>query len=146
MFHALRITAWAALTASILITSAALAEQAASPVSAAQVVAPDNPEEFALSGNGLSKAEAKILDVTGQPFTRAWRVKVIEKVGADYNLQFTCKPKETLKPGDVILLTAHARMIDTADESGQGRVTFVLEQAKDPFGKVFASSFGVGRQ
>ena len=37
-------------------------------------------------------------------------------------------------------------MIDTADESAEGRVSFVLEQAKDPFGKVFASSFGVGAQ
>ena len=109
------------------------------------IVAAGDPKQFALAGAGRSKADAEIVSVEGQPFSSAWRVKVREKVGADYNLQLVCKPEELLKIGDVVLLSAYARMIDTADESGEGRVSFVLEQAKDPFGKVFASSFGVGR-
>src|SRR6266550_3207961 len=90
------------------------------------VLVRDDPKQFAFTGNGASKADANIVDVAGQPFSKAWHVKVREKVGADYNVQFICKPAETLNVGDVVLVTAYARMIDSADESGEGRVSFVL--------------------
>ncbi len=145
MFHSLRVTFIAALAVSVF-SHSAIGEQIAPPLPASQVLVSDDPKQFTLTGNGISKADANIVSVVGQPFSSAWHVKVREKVGAEYNLQFVCKPKATLKVSDVILLTGYARMIDTADESGEGRVGFVLEQAKEPFGKVFASSFGVGGQ
>jgi GH35 family endo-1,4-beta-xylanase len=143
MLHSPWFTLVAAMIA-LALGRCALGAQTAPPAS--QVIVQDDPAQFTLTGDGRGKADANIVNVTGQPFSKAWHVKVREKVGADYNLQFICKPQTTLKVGDVILLTAYARMIYTADESGEGRVSFVLEQAKDPFGKVFASSFGVGRQ
>ena len=145
MFDSRRFTLVAALAA-LMLGRFAFGEETAPVLPASQVIVQDNPEQFTLSGEGRSQADANIVTVAGQPFSKAWHVKIRDKVGADYNLQFTCKPKATLKVDDVILLTAYVRMIETADESGEGRVSFVLEQAADPFGKVFNSSFGVGRQ
>lgn len=106
----------------------------------------DNPDAFALAGAGKSRAEAKIVPVTGQAFAKAWHVAVQDKSGGEYNVQLVAKPSAALKLGDVILFSAYARMISTDDESGEGRIGFVLEQAKDPFDKVFAASLGVGRE
>jgi endo-1,4-beta-xylanase len=123
-----------------------LAQQFAPLPAGAQLLIPDDPSLFTLSGAGRSKSDANLVSVDGQTFSKAWRVAVREKVGADYNLQFICRPKKMPERGDVVLLTAYARTLTTADESGEGRVSFVLEQAKDPYAKVFASSFGVERE
>jgi endo-1,4-beta-xylanase len=112
----------------------------------AQLVVADNPSLFTLVGAGRSKADAKIVNVTGQSFVKAWHVEVREKVGSDYNLQFVCKLAEPFNAGDVVWLTAHARMLESKDESGEGRLGFVLEQSIDPYDKAFVSTFGVGRE
>ncbi len=138
MSHSQRITLVVALIAMML-------GHAAFAADGEKTIVADDPKQFTLTGAGRSKADGEVVSVTGQSFSSAWHVKVREKVGADYNLQLVCKPEAKLTVGDVILLSAYARMIETADESAEGRVSFVLEQAKDPFGKVFASSFGVAR-
>jgi endo-1,4-beta-xylanase len=143
MLVSLRFTFVAVLTA-VMLSGSVFAEQIAPPAS--QVLISGDPKQFTLTGAGRSKADANVLDVAGQSFSNAWHVQVREKVGPEYNLQLICKPEVAPKRGAVILLTAYARMIDTADESGEGRLSFVLEQAKDPFTKVFASSFGVTRE
>lgn len=103
------------------------------------------PKQFQLTGSGASKATAKPIKIAGQPFEKGWRVEVREKVG-DYHAQLAAPLPAGLKKGDVILLTAWARLIDTADESGEGRVGFVLEQAKDPYDKVFNAPFSVKKE
>ena len=40
----------------------------------------DDPKQFTLTGNGVSKADANVIDVAGQPFSKAWGVQVREKV------------------------------------------------------------------
>src|SRR5213592_1312426 len=110
MFYSLRFTLVVAIAA-LTFSRFAFGEQASPSLPTSQTIVADDPDQFALTGEGRSKADASIVAVVGQPFSKAWHVKVREKVGADYNLQFICKPKATLKAGDVILLSAHARMI-----------------------------------
>ncbi len=143
MVHSVRFRLFIALAASVF-AAVTLAQPVAQLPS--QIIVPADPNLFALTGSGRAKADANIVSVKGNSFPKAWHVAVREKVGADYNLQFVYRPKESLKTGDVILFTAYARMISTADDSGEGLVGFVLEQSKDPFAKVFAASFGVGKE
>jgi endo-1,4-beta-xylanase len=131
--------------AALVLAPACLAQTSRALPQNALILSSD-PAKFALAGAGRAKGEAKIIPVSGRSFTKAWRVAVREKVGGEYNPQFVAPVTTPLNVGDLILLTGYARMIDTADESGEGRLSFVLEQAKDPFGKVFAASFGVGRE
>lgn len=111
-----------------------------------ELIVSADPASFTLAGAGKAKADLTTVSVSGQPFAKAWRAVVKEKAGGDYNVQLLSPLKATLKKGDVVLMTAYARMIDTADESGEGRFGLVLEQAKEPHGKVFAASFGVTRE
>lgn len=111
------------------------------------ILLPADTSSFTLAGSAKQKAELKVVDVSGQPFKKAWRVTVKERVGGEYNVQFVApiQPPQLAK-GDVVLMSGYARMIDSADESGEGRFSFVLEQAKAPNDKVFNASFGATRQ
>src|SRR5438552_8681670 len=101
MFHSRRFTLVIAIAA-LIFSRCAFGEQASPSLPASQTIVADDPDQFTLSGAGRSKADANIVGAAEQPFLKAWHVKVREKVGADYNLQFICKPKAALNAGDVI--------------------------------------------
>lgn len=106
------------------------------------------PKGFVLAGAKKDKAEAKVVEVAGPggAFTKAWHVEVKEKVAGDYSIQLVQKLKAPPKKGDVVFLTAWARRISSQDESGEGRVVFVLEQVKGKNEKAFTASFGLGKE
>jgi GH35 family endo-1,4-beta-xylanase len=98
-----------------------------------------------LAGAAAARARAEVVPVAGEAFERAWRVAVTERPANEYQVQLVAPVKAALKQGEVVLLTVYARMVSTGDESGEGRVGLVLEQVGEPYGRVFARSFGVGR-
>lgn len=108
-------------------------------------VLPPDPAKLSMSGSGVGKTSSKIVDASGPGFAKAWRVQVKEKVGGDSNVQLVAAV-EGLQKGDVVLMSVYARMISSADESGEGRVTLVLEQAKETYAKTFSASFGVSKE
>ena len=128
-----------------LLASVAAAQTRAEPAEGRPLV-PAGVNAFAITGNGASKAGASIVPVVGQPFDKAWRVQLREKVRAEYDVQLAATLAELPKKGDVVWMTAYARLIDTVDESGQGQIGLVLEQNVDPYDKVFNATFGVTRQ
>ena len=111
-----------------------------------ELLIPSPLDAFRMAGNEASKTSVDVVPVEGQSFDRAWRVVVKEKLKGDYSAQLLAKFDVAPKKGDVVLMTLWARMIDTADESGDGRLSLVLEQDKDPFNKVFSAPFGVRRE
>lgn len=113
------------------------------PAGAAVLI--DSPDVFKPAGSDAQHASMTTIDVTGQAFNRAWSVSLRQKPSSEYAVQLAA-PVEQLARGEVVHLTIWARMVNTTDESNEGRVGVVLEQAGEPFNKVFSRSFGLNDQ
>ncbi|MGN6505381.1 MAG: endo-1,4-beta-xylanase [Tepidisphaeraceae bacterium] len=100
-----------------------------------------------VTGSAAANAKDQRIDVSGMPaFTHALRISVSERAPSDYALQYVEPIHAELKKGDVVYLSLWARMTETADESGQGVLGIVLEQAKEPFNKVISRRLSVTRE
>lgn len=137
----------------LALTSALRAAPNAAPQAAPPVpdkVLPDNvpliepdPALFRMQGSAAGDAEVRTIDVQGQPFSKALRVEVKQRPKAEYEMQLAAPVAGPLRKGDVVLLTAWARTIESRDETAEGRLGLVLEQSKDPYDKALSRTFSV---
>lgn len=89
-------------------------------------------------GNVRNAASTDVVDVAGPggADVKAIRIDVAERQQHDYSIQLRRPVEAVFKKGDVVWMSAFARVTRTRDESGLGWMDFVLEQSKDPWDKV----------
>lgn len=100
----------------------------------------DGPAAATLAGGDA--ATKSVVDVAGQPFARAVAVDVRRRLGTEYEVQLTQPLPAALSAGDVLLLSVWARLVETPDESNEGRFGIVLEGGGTQLAQ---RVFGVGK-
>lgn len=88
--------------------------------------------------NGKENSAFAVVDVQGMPFNKAIQIESKKRVDRDYMIQFGRPNIETVKPGDVLMLTFYARAIRPIAETDAGQVNatlFTTEEPRDGAGK-----------
>jgi len=77
---------------------------------------------------------------------RALRVNVPKRDDRRYTWQvLSPNTREPIRKGDVIFVALWARMVESADESGEGRFSYRLQMSHEPWTGVFDMEASVGR-
>ncbi|HEX6274486.1 MAG TPA: endo-1,4-beta-xylanase [Polyangiaceae bacterium] len=109
-------------------------------VSGTSVLGARGLEELALHGE-TKRVELSLVDVAGQPFSKAFRATVKEKSTNPWDVQLQARTSAKVDEGDVLLATFYFRSEWAPVESGEGQSEFVFELARDPWTK--SASFPV---
>jgi endo-1,4-beta-xylanase len=80
-------------------------------------------ESFELLGGD---ATAKFVEVEGQPFTKAARLRTLKRPEHNYSLQFHARTTEPVKKGDILVAVFSARSVGAP---GQSSIVFELDRA-----------------
>ena len=129
-------------------------EQTAPQVAAANEKLPPNQSligvgvaHLHLTGQAAGDVKSRPITVDDAPgFTQALHVETARRAPNEYDAQFVLPVQNvTLHKGDVVWASVRVRMLQTADESGQGVFGLVLEQDKEPFNKLIQRRVSVGR-
>ena len=110
---------------------------------------PENGTEI-ISRNWISSVscykntygEIKLVDVSGQSFSKAVQVKTAKQPKNIYDLGITIPVIKPVKMGDVILAVFYARTVDSSLQDKKARVEFVFEQSKSPWEKSIMVTVG----
>jgi hypothetical protein len=78
----------------------------------------------------MGSATATVVDVIGQPFTKAARLQTLKRPEHTYGLQFHAKTTQPVKKGDVLVAVFSARSVGSV---GQSSIVFELNKA--PYAK-----------
>lgn len=105
----------------------------ATPASGALVVAPEGVLAFKPFG-ATQKVNVSVIDVVGQPFTKAVQAEIKEAGQSAWEVQVTAPTVAPVKKEDALLATFYAR-VDEPQESGGGETEFVFELAGEPYTK-----------
>lgn len=123
------------------------AEPAATALPPSQPVFTLDAGDLKVAGKAASDANSKVVASSGAPGGgRLLRVEVKKKPASEYEIQYTLPIDQPLKQGDVIWAAVEARMLRTADESGQGILSLLVEQKKEPFDKLIQRRASIGTQ
>lgn len=77
---------------------------------------------------------SEVVDVTGQPFSKAIRVKVLQRTNPAYLVQvITPVSKTPIRKGDTLLVVCHVRCIESKGESGSGSFAGYLQLPREPW-------------
>jgi len=109
------------------------------------VLAPDAHLTTPVAGLERTRAEATIVDVAGQPFSRARRVVIRDRSNETNVTQLALLNSQPIAEGDTMLASFYLRGI-AADGQRPGQVEFLFEKATDPWTKSVTRGIGVGRQ
>ncbi len=84
--------------------------------------------------NGPARGDGQmtIVDVQGQPFGKAVRVRTIKRPSSDWRVQILLPTRQTVEHGQVMLATFYARAIEPQADSGEAQVKFQFRQAHPP--------------
>jgi GH35 family endo-1,4-beta-xylanase len=93
---------------------------------------------FSLSGTAASNRQ--VVDVEGQPFSRALRLRTPAAAANPWNIQARCTATQPATLGDTLLATFYVRSVSAP--AGHALVTFILERNRDPWTK--SAEFTVG--
>lgn len=101
--------------------------------------------DFILGGKDAGNASVQRVQVSGQPFKRAFRVQVNQKAKDAWGIQLSQK-MEALPTGHVMLLSAYVRVINTDNEADESQMAFVLEQGGDKHDKELVAPASAGKE
>jgi uncharacterized protein (TIGR03437 family) len=96
------------------------------------ILPPDPISCFATEGPS-SSIRLSIVNVEGQPFSRAMHVSTLRASANPWDLRIRCFNTAPVKQNDTILATFWLRAI--SGEGGNAFTTFVIEKGKDPYTK-----------
>ena len=119
-------------------------ESKALPGSPVVVIDGSTLAEFSRPTEGKMGA-SEVVDVTGQPFSKAIRVKVLQRTNPTYLVQvITPASKTPIRKGDTLFVVCSVRCVESSIETGGGSLTGNLQLARDPWTGygTFASSPG----
>src|SRR5579862_9275610 len=103
------------------------------PNTATLVLAPDALLKTPVGGLDQTDATATYIDVSGQPFNKALRVKIQKTSDLTNATQLTIPISTPVKQGDTMLATLWVRGQNAT--GGAGRVEFLFEKTTDPWTK-----------
>lgn len=113
------------------------------------------PREDVLGNAGIAAFEVRgaaqrvsthIVDVTGQPFTRALRAEIKEGSENVWDVQLAATSKADVKSGDVLLASFWFRTEYIALESGEAETEIHFERNHEPFEKSLSHAVRAGAQ
>ena len=90
-----------------------------------------------------SNATATQVDVTGQGFSRAWRIETRIDSSPSWAIEFKTPVTRAVARGDVGLLRFWARAVATSDESGVGFARLVVQKASPDYDKSIEGTHAV---
>jgi endo-1,4-beta-xylanase len=126
-------TVWLALA--IGVAAATLAQPPGAtprtpPPGGEQLVAPDDFTLFEMGSH--RNGESRVVDVEGAPFKRAIRAQVKER-GQQWDVEIGRPIPRAFKPGEILLMRAFVREIQSFDESGEALVNLQVAMRKGPW-------------
>jgi hypothetical protein len=94
---------------------------------------PDATPQFRLQGLGAENWT--VADVTGQPFSRIWRLKTPFPAGTGnpYDFTLTGRALQGIRQGDLLLATVWVRSVSAV--YGQAHTRFVVQEDQPPYQK-----------
>ena len=91
-------------------------------------------------------AEAQFVDVAGQPFRRALRLRTRTRVPLSYSVQIGTTATAPVKKGDALLATFYVRGVSGGQpETGETRTQFVFERGEAPHTKAVERDVHIAR-
>jgi len=117
-----------------------------SNVPAGQSVLPVNLlESFTVSGRQAELAQTKIVDVTGQQFSKALQIETMPGAKMEYSVSVSAPVTLAVKRGDVLLAHFWLRCADSM--TGEGYTTFCFQENRPPnFEKAAQFSISSGKE
>ncbi len=106
----------------------------------------DSLTAFRLGGRNAADARLERVAVEGQPFSQALRVRTLQRPENTYNIQLSARIIAPVEKDDVLLASFFVRAVDSTDETGEARTTFVFEQASEPYTKSIMLPLSVGKE
>ncbi|HET6408394.1 MAG TPA: endo-1,4-beta-xylanase, partial [Chthoniobacteraceae bacterium] len=119
VFRALRVSVFCLVSAAFAATED---EKLAALPRGKSVIDARGIEAFEILGSDVT---SKIVDVTGQPFTKAARLQNLKRPEHHYSIQFHARTTEAIKKGDVLVAVFSARSVE---EPGQSSIVFELNR------------------
>jgi endo-1,4-beta-xylanase len=120
---------------------------AATATPAAVALLPVDPlAAFRLGGRSAADARVERVAVAGMPFSHALRVRTARRPERTYDIQLSARITAPVAKGDVLLAAFFVRTIDSTDETGEARTTFIFEQASEPYTKSIMLPLSVGKE
>jgi endo-1,4-beta-xylanase len=102
-------------------------------------------DAFTLAGQ-TAKVTTSVVDVTGQPFSKAIRAQVKEKSANLWDVQLAATSKTEVRRGDVLLASFYFRTEAVAQESGEAETEINFELNHEPYDKSLTYSVRTGAQ
>ena len=116
-------------------------------------VAPEGGESLLSPGiesfrfvRDVETAEASIIEVADQPFTRAWKVETKVQPANPWKVQLVAFSSAGVRRGDTLWARFFLRCAASREESGEGRVTLVFETADERHDKSIDLTVGAGKE
>jgi len=91
-----------------------------------------------VGGKAAGQVEVESVATTGQPFTRALRLRTTRRPNLPYDVQLAGSALSGVKKGDVLLATFYVRTLQGQAETGEARTEFVFERGEAPHTKAVA--------
>jgi hypothetical protein len=98
------------------------------------LLGPEGVGALHLSG-AAEKVDLAIIEVTGQPFKKALRARVLEAGGSEWSVQLQSPTRQPVEKGDLILATFYLRGAEVEEGSLAAETAFVFERSEAPFNK-----------
>ena len=83
---------------------------------------------------------------TGAPSAEVWRLTTLRRPRNVWDLQLVATTTEPVRKGDTLWLRFHLRAIESHDETGEARVSAVVESAGRGFDKSLDAIAGAGKE
>ncbi|MDH7570860.1 MAG: endo-1,4-beta-xylanase [Armatimonadota bacterium] len=118
--------------------------EAALPPGGTSLLPADLQAAFRLGGSP-NVATLQTVEVQGQPFRQAFRVRTVQRPEQVYHVSLRATTAAPVNRGDVILLSCAMRAVETSTEAGEAHALCVFEKAGEPYTKSLTVQVGVGR-
>ncbi|MER3405497.1 MAG: hypothetical protein C4289_10370 [Chloroflexota bacterium] len=79
----------------------------------------------------------ELVAVAGMRFSHALRVRTARLPERTYEIQLSAKTIAPVEKDDVLLASFFLRAIDSSNETGEARTTYIFEQATDRRGSIW---------
>lgn len=109
------------------------------------LLAGESIEAFQVTG-ATDRVETSVVDVTGQPFSKALRAQIKQKSQNLWDVQLTAPVKGEVRSGDVLLASFYFRTEYVPAESGEAETEINFEMNHDPWDKSLTHSVRAGAE
>lgn len=99
-----------------------------------------------LSAAGKNAARTAIVAAEGPGFDQAWRVDTVADQISPWDVNLRARVARAVKMGEVGLIRFFARTLETADETGAGRMTLVVQSLEKRNTGTYEGDFSLTRE